>query len=405
MVRSFAHTVLIVFILTSFLIAQSDEKIKNNNSELTKIQQDIKKLESERSKQKEDEKKSVKILENLSHQSHLLNKVVQKYRREERQLDKKINSLSKEIKSLKSEIEILQDDYALYIRWLYMNAHDSKLSFLINSDSFHQAVVRYKYLNYITDKSEERLALLKENKKELENKTVVLKNENEKKHKIVLDKKKEQKRLVKREKEKKKLISQLKKNQTSIGEEIDKKRRYEIEIKTRIAKLIEADRKRKIKHLEGSYKGESVASTIPAFDYSNFENFSDLKGKMSWPVSTGKVVRDFGENKNQKLKTVTLNYGIDIKSNPKEKVFAVAQGIVSVIDWIPGFGSIIIVTHKGDYRTVYGHIVSILVNEGDEVNAGTQLGFVNESLEGDIMHFEIWSERNYQNPETWLVKK
>ena len=165
------------------------------------------------------------------------------------------------------------------------------------------------------------------------------------------------------------------------------------------------ERKRKIKHLEGSYKGESVASTIPAFDYSNFENFSDLKGNMSWPVSTGKVVRDFGENKNQKLKTVTLNYGIDIKSNPNEKVFAVAQGIVSVIDWIPGFGSIIIITHKGDYRTVYGHIVSILVNEGDEVNAGTQLGFVNESLEGDIMHFEIWSERNYQNPETWLVKK
>jgi len=405
MVRSFTHTVLTIFILTNFLIAQSDDKIKNNNSELTKIQQDIKKLESERSKQKEDEKKSVKILENLSHQSHLLNKVVQKYKREERQLDKKINSLSKEIKSLKSEIEILQDDYARYIRWLYMNANDSKLSFLINSDSFHQAVVRYKYLNYITDKSEERLALLKENKKELEDKTVVLKNENEKKHKIVLDKKKEQKRLVKREKEKKNLISQLKKNQTSIGEEIDKKRRYEIEIKTRIAKLIEEERKRKIKHLEGSYKGESVASTIPAFDYSNFENFSDLKGNMSWPVSTGKVVRDFGENKNQKLKTVTLNYGIDIKSNPKEKVFAVAQGIVSIIDWIPGFGSIIIVTHKGDYRTVYGHIVSILVNEGDEVNAGTQLGFVNESLEGDIMHFEIWSERNYQNPETWLVKK
>ena len=405
MVRSFVHIVLTISILTSLLFAQSNDKIKNNNSELTKIQQDIKKLESERSKQKEDEKKSVKILENLNHQSHLLNKVVQKYRREERQLDKKINSLSKEIKSLKSEIEILQDDYARYIRWLYMNAQDSKLSFLINSDSFHQAVVRYKYLNYITDKSEERLALLKGNKKELEDKTVVLKNENEKKHKIVLDKKKEQKKLAKREKEKKGLISQLKKNQTSIGEEIDKKRRYEIEIKTRIAKLIEAERKRKIKHLEGSYKGESVASTIPAFDYSNFENFSDLKGKMSWPVSTGKVVRDFGENKNQKLKTVTLNYGIDIKSNPKEKVFAVAQGIVSIIDWIPGFGSIIIVTHKGDYRTVYGHIVSILVNEGDEVNAGTQLGYVNESLEGDIMHFEIWSERNYQNPETWLVKK
>lgn len=405
MVRSFVHTVLTIFICTSFLTAQSNDNINNKNSELTKIQQDIKELESERSKQKEDEKKSVKVLENLSHQSHLLNKVVQKYRSEERQLEKKINSLSREIKLLKSEIEVLQDDYARYIKWLYVNAHDSKLSFLVNSDSFHQAVVRFKYLSYITDKNEERLAVLKGNKKELEDKTVILINENEKKHKIVLEKRKEQKRLIKREKEKKKLISQLKKNQSSIGEEIDKKRKYAIEIKTRIAKLIEEERNRKIKIHEDSYKGETVTSTIPEFDYSNFENFSDLKGNMSWPVSAGKVVRDFGENKNQKLKTVTLNYGIDIESKPKEKVFAVAQGVVSIIDWIPGFGSIIIITHKGDYRTVYGHIVSIKVNEGDVVNAGTLLGVVNESLEGDIIHFEIWSERNYQNPETWLVKK
>ena len=405
MVRSLTHTVLTILFLTNFLISQSNDNIKSKNSELTKIQQDIKKLESERSKQIEDEKKSVKVLENLSHQSHLLNKVVQKYRREEKQLDKKINSLSKEIKSLKSEMEILQNDYARYIRWIYMNAHDSKLSFLISSDSFYQAVVRYKYLNYITDKNEERLALLKGSKKEMEEKTTILKNENEKKHKIVLEKKNEQKRLAKREKEKKNLISQLKKNQTSIGEEIDKKRRYEIEIKTRIAKLIEEERNRKIKHHEESFKGESVTSTIPAFDYSNFENFSDLKGNMSWPVSRGKVVREFGENKNQELKTVTLNYGIDIKSKSKEKVHAVAQGLVSVIDWIPGFGSIIIITHKGGYRTVYGHIEDIQVNEGDVVNAGTQLGVVNESLEGDIIHFEIWNERNYQNPETWLVKK
>ena len=70
---------------------------------------------------------------------------------------------------------------------------------------------------------------------------------------------------------------------------------------------------------------------------------------MSWPVSRGKVVREFGENKNQELKTVTLNYGIDIKSKSKEKVHAVAQGLVSVIDWIPGFGSIIIITHKGGF--------------------------------------------------------
>ncbi len=126
---------------------------------------------------------------------------------------------------------------------------------------------------------------------------------------------------------------------------------------------------------------------------------------MTWPVASGNIVRDFGENQNKKLKTVTLNYGIDIKSKPNEQVFAVAEGVVSVIDWIVGFGSIIIITHKGDFRTVYGHIDNIEVKENDIVKAGTKLGTVNQSLEGNIVHFEIWDERNYQNPQLWLVKK
>lgn len=405
MVRYLKYTVFTFLFLFNVAAAQSGSNIKQKNSELAKIQRDIKKLETDLSQQKENEKQSGKLLDNINHQLLLLNKIIQKYRKEERQLDRKINGLTTEINSLKSEIKKLQDDYARYVRWLYMNAHDSKLGFLINSDSFNQAIVRYKYLNYITDKNEERLVELVANKKALEEKTVALKKENSKKHKLLVEKRKEKNRLVKREKEKEKLIAQLKKNQSNIAKEIDEKRKYEVEIKNRIAKLIEEERQRKIKLHEENFKGESVSSTIPRFDYSNFENFSDLKGNMSWPVSTGKVVRDFGENKNVKLKTVTLNYGIDIQTKPKEEVHAVAQGVVSVIDWVPGFGSIIIITHKGDFRTVYGHIVNIQVNEGDIVNAGTLLGVVNESLEGNIIHFEIWNERNYQNPENWLVKK
>jgi septal ring factor EnvC (AmiA/AmiB activator) len=197
----------------------------------------------------------------------------------------------------------------------------------------------------------------------------------------------------------------LKKSQTNIGKEIDEKRKYEIEIKSRIAKLIEEERERERKFREAKIKNNSVEPIVPKVNYAKFENFLELKGKMNWPVSSGKVVRKFGENKNEKLKTVTLNYGVDIKSKANAEVSAVAEGSVSVIDWIPGFGSIIIITHKGNYRTVYGHIDNIQVNEGDIVKAGNALGTVNKSLEGNIIHFEIWDERNYKNPQHWLVKK
>ena len=138
---------------------------------------------------------------------------------------------------------------------------------------------------------------------------------------------------------------------------------------------------------------------------SEFSNFSSLKGRLNWPVNKGTIVKRFGENRNSKLNTVTLNYGVDIKTQPDEKVIAVAEGVVSAIDWLPGYGSVIIITHKGDFRTVYSHLSDIYVKEGDKVNLGTALGKVGESIEGNVLHFEIWNSRDKQNPEIWLAKR
>ncbi|MCB9247368.1 MAG: M23 family metallopeptidase [Ignavibacteriales bacterium] len=79
--------------------------------------------------------------------------------------------------------------------------------------------------------------------------------------------------------------------------------------------------------------------------------------------------------------------------------------MVSAIEWIPGYGSVLIITHRDNFRTVYGHLTDINVLEGNKVYAGDLIGNVSESLEGSILHFEIWNERNYQNPQDWLVKK
>ncbi|MGE5683137.1 MAG: murein hydrolase activator EnvC family protein, partial [Bacillota bacterium] len=86
-------------------------------------------------------------------------------------------------------------------------------------------------------------------------------------------------------------------------------------------------------------------------------------------------------------------------------VKAVLDGIVSTVNWVPGYGSVLIVTHKNNVRTVYGHLGEIFVNEGSRVTAGSVIGKVGESLDGNILHFEVWNERSNQNPEAWLSKK
>jgi len=100
-----------------------------------------------------------------------------------------------------------------------------------------------------------------------------------------------------------------------------------------------------------------------------------------------------------------LNYGVDIKSSGDLSVKSVAGGVISAIDYIPGYGSVIIISHKEDYRTVYSHLSEIFVNEGDKVKAGSVIAKVGESLEGYILHFEIWNSRVNQNPEKWFAKR
>ena len=100
-----------------------------------------------------------------------------------------------------------------------------------------------------------------------------------------------------------------------------------------------------------------------------------------------------------------LNYGVDIAASKDLNVKAVSEGVISAIDWIPGYGSVIIVTHKGDFRTVYSHLSEIYVNEGDKVKPGNVIAQVGDSIEGKILHFEIWNSRENQNPELWLTRK
>lgn len=226
-----------------------------------------------------------------------------------------------------------------------------------------------------------------------------------------------------KQKESKKILNAIRNDKTSLKKELEAKKTAEIKIGQMITKLIaDAERKRKEEEERlASLNKTPVERKIPEENITNvsaeepkynvdlntsdFSSFSNLKGKLNWPIQNGKVIRKFGENVNDNLNTVTLNYGVDIKAASDLNVKAVAEGVVSAIDWIPGYGSVVIITHKDDFRTVYSHLSDLYVAEGDKVEKGNAIAKVGESLEGNILHFEIWNSRVNQNPETWLVKK
>ncbi len=70
---------------------------------------------------------------------------------------------------------------------------------------------------------------------------------------------------------------------------------------------------------------------------------------------------------------------------------------------MPGYNQCVLIQH-GEYFTFYCKLENITVKQGDIVQAKQAIGTVG-TINGDTqLHFQIWAERNPQNPEFWLKR-
>lgn len=96
--------------------------------------------------------------------------------------------------------------------------------------------------------------------------------------------------------------------------------------------------------------------------------------------------------------------GVDIKAPFNSLVAAAADGTVSLAGWNGGFGKCVIIEHAQGYRTLYGHMNTILVKPGQKVKQYQFIGRVGTTgrTTGPHLHFTIWKDGLIQNPLKYL---
>lgn len=407
---------LFVFFVFSGIVIPQEKQIDNKKKELENLKSEIQSIENELKQKSSREKKSIDSHDKIKRQNFLLNKIVLGLKSEEKLKDKQIQQSENIIEQIEKDIKELRRNYSKYIVAIYKYGRVDELEGILDAESFQQAMLRYQYLKNFSQKRQSDLIQFQENKDELILTKKKLEIEKEEKHKLVVEKSKEENNLKQKLKDEKKVIDSIKKDKASLNKKLKTKRDAEHKISDLIVRLVEeAERKRKEFEAKKNKpvvvvdnKTDSEIETYPEFNLdlstAKFKSFSELKGRLNWPVKRGKVIRKFGESKNEVLKTVTVNYGVDIKASGDLGVISVAEGVISAVEWIPGYGSVLIISHKGDYRTVYSHLAEIYVNEGDKVIMGSQIARIGESIEGNVLHFEIWNSRKNVNPEDWFRK-
>src|ERR1035438_10258152 len=174
--------IIILFFAVSFNFSQVKEKIKNKQTELSRIKTEISLLESQLKIKTTEEKQSNIALDNYNKQNFLLNTLVNRLREEEQLKQEDIESTLHQIEYIEKEIKILQSNYSKYVVSVYKKGKDDELGVLLNSESLPQALIRYKYLQKFSEKRAKDLSEFQKNKQDL----LVLKNtyEKEKEEKV-----------------------------------------------------------------------------------------------------------------------------------------------------------------------------------------------------------------------------
>ncbi len=133
--------------------------------------------------------------------------------------------------------------------------------------------------------------------------------------------------------------------------------------------------------------------------------FGGRMGKLMWPCE-GEVVSGFGVETHPRFGTIIRNNGINIRALPGSKVRTVATGTVSFAGALSGFGNGIVISHGDGFYTLYGHLESLLVGAGYDVNEGDAIGFIGETStpEGAVLHFEIRQGKEPLDPARWLLR-
>ena len=157
------------------------------------------------------------------------------------------------------------------------------------------------------------------------------------------------------------------------------------------------EKARRLEHLLEVLSRQNGAAAGSAID------IRTVQGALAWPVK-GKIVEQFGKQRNPKFSTITFNNGLKIAAAAGTEVHAVFAGTVLFSQWFKGYGNLVILDHGNRVFSLYGNLKSPSVLVGAQIGAGQAIAGVGEAEEAQsgYLYFEIRQDNKPEDPQKWL---
>ncbi|HTR80394.1 MAG TPA: peptidoglycan DD-metalloendopeptidase family protein [Bacteroidota bacterium] len=404
-------SVLFAFLLiVPSMVNGGSQDIKKKQRALEQLRKEIDEYETRIRESEKKEKATLERLDDYEKQSNLVRSLLSGLVDEEEQLQASIALASDNITFLEKQISFLKLHYAKYVTAVYKFGRVYDLETLLSSNSINQLYIRIEYLKRFSEQRQRDLQKIQEKRQILETEKADLEQKLDEQRDVISSKEKEKEFLDYKKKKRAQVLRAIRKDKATMKKALVRKNHAAEELEGLITDLVEKERIRKEHEAELARERSAERERLKLKPVEEPPTepgipFQSLKGKLPWPVATGAVVAHFGNQVHPVLKTITQNTGIDIAIKSGSTVKSVADGEVAMIHWLPSYGNLVILRHPGGFHTVYAHLSEISVAEGQTVSKGTVIGKSGESIGGSLLHFEVWKEKEKQNPESWLSRR
>ena len=421
---------LLTLLVPAQLFAQNGKSSSQLKKDKQKLENEIANTQKLLQKNESNHKAAVQQAALLRQQIQNREKMITTLNSQILQMEDEQEQNEQEIKQLEKRLAYMKADYAQVVYNAYRNRRlMDKVTFILAADDFSQMFRRLRYYTIFSRNIREQSERIQKTTQELSKKNeeiVELKND---KLTTLSSKEQEIKSLENDRKKKTQNAEKLKKESQKLNADLKKKQQKRKEIDAAIQRAVQAEiamanaeRSKKAKGSSGKASTASSGTSTSTASTSSTKatatialtpeektlntSFINNKGKLPWPVAKGAKVSDFGNYPHPDVPSVQVeNHGIDIMVEAGTPARAVFDGVVTGVMNI--MGTTVVMIRHGEYLTVYQNLSSACVKKGDKVSTKQTIGTVAKSQTSNTheLHFEIWKNDRYVNPNEWLARK
>ncbi len=425
-------TLLFFLLFISSLAVSAQQPSKSDlEKERANIQKELDDVKRSLDETKRNKKASLAQLNAVQRKLQLRQRQINVINQQMNLIEGDINQSWRDITKLKKELDTLKFQYEKSVVYSYKNRSNYDfLNFIFSAGNFNDALKRVAYLKSYRAYREEQANNIVHTQELLQQKITTLNANRNQKSLVLKEEDKAKEKLEEEKREKDAVVSKLKSREKELLKDFADKKRQDLKLASAITAAI--NRARAAAAAEARKNAEAIAKTNAANNAAEkkaittttpaekkaakefsplnadpaakilSENFEKNRGKLPWPIESGRVSMHFGSQKVEGTSLHYFNNSLTFETEAGRNVKAVCDGTVLAVTNIQSVQAVII--QHGRYFTTYSNLSSVNVSKGEHVKVGQLLGKVAEKEDnvGELEFLISNDTDKYFDPERWL---